>query len=142
MFPESYEDSWTEHLDRYPHLLEAIEDIDDWGPDFLNLNTLNENQPEFRVFIAMIRAGVNFAPEIPHSSTAFDEEAMDARKGMEERLWQLPNANYTSRKVRTSPPDSDLDLQDLKTKAIQTLTKTTLKSVLPDLRLDNLANLP
>lgn len=142
MFPESYEDSWTDHLDRYPHLLEAIEYIDDWGPDLLNLNTLNENQPEFRVFIAMIRAGVNFAPEIPHSSTAFDEEAIDVRKDMEERLWQLPNANYTSREVRALPPESDLELQDLKAQAIQILIKTTLKSVLPDLRLGNLANLP
>ncbi|KTD25869.1 hypothetical protein [Legionella maceachernii] len=123
-FGEAYKDSWLENTN-YALLAEAIERIDDWGPDFLKLTEIEPTKPYFSVFTAILDEALQFSNTIPPACTNYDEQKLDQRMDLEEKMRDelrvLPNTDYTPRVARYLTEEMDEEFDHLKQDAIKKL---------------------
>lgn len=135
VYSQHYQNYWLNHIENYDCLGQAIEYLYCERPDFLDLDTLDDNKAEFGIFCNILRAALKFSKTIPPVSTECDLQMLQARCQIEARIWtQYPNADYTNRQTLMLSDTHDGELNALKAGAIQVLIATTLKSRLPNLK--------
>lgn len=139
-FGEIYQESWLDNIANYGSLDEAIERMDDWGPNFLKVAELEPTHPNFSTFAAILDGALQFSNTIPPVCTGYDEEKLDQRMDLADELKGLPNTDYTRRVAQHLPANHDEEFEYLKEEAVRKLLSIA-KQTMPHLKLDTYKDL-